>query len=44
VRTAGHDGLRFEGNVLVHEGVGAGASAKDLRDERLNRLVDGPTE
>jgi hypothetical protein len=31
-------GLRWEGNVLVHEGLGAGASVAELRQERLNRL------
>lgn len=34
-------GLRWEGNVLVHQGVGVGASVTDLRDERLNRLGEG---
>jgi hypothetical protein len=34
-------GLRWEGNVLVHQGVGAGASVAELRDERLNRLGEG---
>ena len=34
-------GLRWEGNVLVHQGVGANASVADLRDERLNRLAEG---
>ncbi len=31
-------GLRWEGNVLVHEGVGFGRSVADLRDERLDHL------
>jgi len=34
-------GLRWEGNVLVHQGVGASASVAELRDERLNRLDEG---
>lgn len=31
-------GLRWRGNVLVHEGVGASASVGELRDARLDRL------
>ena len=31
-------GLHWEGNVLVHQGVGAEPSVAELRDERLNRL------
>jgi hypothetical protein len=34
-------GLRWEGNVLVHGGVGAGPSVDELRDERLSRLAEG---
>jgi hypothetical protein len=34
-------GLRWEGNVLVHRGNGAGPSVAELRDERLNRLGEG---
>jgi hypothetical protein len=37
-------GLRWEGNVLVHQGVGAGPSIAELRDERLNRLGEGRLE
>jgi AbrB family looped-hinge helix DNA binding protein len=37
-------GLRWEGNVLVHQGVGPGPSVMDLRDERLNRLGEGRSE
>lgn len=33
--------LRWEGNVLVHQGVGAGPLVSELRDERLNRLAEG---
>jgi hypothetical protein len=33
--------LGWEGNVLVHQGVGAGPSVAELRDERLNRLGEG---
>lgn len=33
-------GLRWEGNVLVHQGVGAGPSVAEVRDERLDRLGD----
>ncbi|HEV3386133.1 MAG TPA: AbrB/MazE/SpoVT family DNA-binding domain-containing protein [Gemmata sp.] len=31
-------GLRWEGNVLVHQGIGADTSVQELRDEFLNRL------
>jgi len=34
-------GLRWEGNVLVHQGVGAGPSVAELRDDRLHRLGQG---
>jgi AbrB family looped-hinge helix DNA binding protein len=34
-------GLRWEGNVLVHQGVGVGPSLRELREERLNRLAEG---
>jgi hypothetical protein len=34
-------GLHWEANVLVHQGVGVGASVAELRDERLNRLGEG---
>jgi hypothetical protein len=34
-------GLHWEGNVLVHQGVGAGPSVAELRDERLTRLGKG---
>ena len=34
-------GLRWEGNVLVHQGVGAAPSVAELREERLNRLAEG---
>ncbi|MCI0378546.1 MAG: hypothetical protein L0215_13135 [Gemmataceae bacterium] len=34
-------GLRWEGNVLVHQGLGAGPSAAELRNERLDRLGEG---
>ena len=37
----GDGGLRWEGKVLVHEGVGAGPSVAELRDERLDRLGGG---
>ena len=37
-------GLRWEGNVLVHEGVGAAPSIPEMRDERLNRLGGGGPE
>ena len=35
------DALRWEGNVLVHQGIGAGALVAELREERLNRLGQG---
>jgi hypothetical protein len=31
-------GLRWAGNVLVHQGVGAAPSLAETRDERLNHL------
>ena len=34
-------GLRWEGNVLVHHGEGAGPPVAELREERLNRLAEG---
>jgi hypothetical protein len=34
-------GLCWEGNVLVHQGFGASPTLNELRDERLNRLVEG---
>jgi hypothetical protein len=34
------DGLRWEGNVLVHQGRGAAPSVVELREERLNRLAE----
>ncbi len=34
-------GLLWEGNVLVHQGVGAGSSAAELRNDRLDRLAEG---
>lgn len=34
-------GMRWEGNVLVHQGAGAGPTVADLRDERLGRLAEG---
>jgi hypothetical protein len=34
-------GLRWDGNVLVHQGVGTGPSVAALREERLNRLAEG---
>ena len=37
----GGAGLRWEGNVLVHRGVGAGPSVAELRDERLSHLAEG---
>jgi hypothetical protein len=37
-------GLCWQGNVLVHEGVGACPSVTELRDERLNRLSEGRAE
>lgn len=33
-------GLRWEGNVLVHQGAGGDPSLADLRDERLDRLTE----
>ena len=37
----GAPGLRWQGNVLVHQGVGTDPSAADLRDERLSQLAEG---
>lgn len=34
-------GLRWAGNVLVHQGVSGNSSVTELRDERLNRLSEG---
>lgn len=34
-------GLRWEGNVLVHQGVGVGPSVSELRDEHFARLGEG---
>ena len=34
-------GLRWEANVLVHRGIGAGPSVAELRDERLSHLAEG---
>jgi AbrB family looped-hinge helix DNA binding protein len=34
-------GLSWEGNVLVHQGVGTTPSAAELQNERLNRLNGG---
>ena len=36
--------LRWQGNVLVHDGVGTGPSVAELRDERLTRLGEGRPE
>jgi hypothetical protein len=33
--------LRWQGNVLVHQGVGIGPSFAELRDERLTHLGGG---
>jgi AbrB family looped-hinge helix DNA binding protein len=33
--------LRWEGNVLVHQGVSADPSIAELRDERRNRIGEG---
>lgn len=37
-------GLRWQGNVLVHQGVGTDPSVAELRDERLRRLGEGRAE
>jgi hypothetical protein len=37
----GGTGLGWEGNVLVHQGVGADATARELREERLRHLGEG---
>lgn len=34
-------GLRWQGNVLVHQGVGTDPAVADLRDDRLNHLAGG---
>ena len=34
-------GLRWQGNVLVHQGAGIDQSVGDSRDERLSRLTEG---
>ena len=34
-------GLRWQGNVLVHQGVGTDPSVAALRDERLSHLAGG---
>ena len=34
-------GLRWQGNVLVHQGVGTDPSAAELREERLGHLAGG---
>jgi hypothetical protein len=34
-------GLRWESNVLVHQGVGVGPSVAEMREDRLNRLSEG---
>lgn len=34
-------GLRWQGNVLVHQGVGTDPAVADLRDERLSHLAGG---
>jgi hypothetical protein len=39
--SAASAGLRWEGNVLVHQGVGAIPSVVEMRDERLRRLAEG---
>jgi len=36
--------LRWQGNVLVHDGVGTGPSVAGLREERLARLGEGRPE
>jgi hypothetical protein len=36
-------GLGWEGNVLVHQGVGAGLSVAEVRAERSHRLDEGAT-
>lgn len=38
---AGSAGLHWEGNVLVHQGVGTEPPVSELRDERLKRLAEG---
>ena len=37
----GAPGLRWQGNVLVHEGVGTDPSVADSRNERLSHLAEG---
>jgi hypothetical protein len=34
-------GLRWQGNVLVHQGAGSVPPIVDSRDERLGRLAEG---
>ena len=34
-------GLRWQGNVLVHQGVGTNPSVAELRDQRLSHLAGG---
>ena len=34
-------GLRWQGNVLVHQGVGTDPAVADVRDERLSHLAGG---
>lgn len=34
-------GLRWQGNVLMHQGVGTDQSVAELRDERLSHLAEG---
>jgi hypothetical protein len=36
-----HSGLRWEGNVLVHQGIGTSPLVSELRDERLDQLGAG---
>ncbi len=38
----GETGLRWQGNVLVHQGLGTDLGIWDLRDERLTHLAGGP--
>lgn len=37
---AGGGDLRWEGNVLVHHGVGTGLSADEMRTERLDQFSE----
>jgi len=34
-------GLGWEGNVLVHQGIGIGPSVAELREERFSRVGEG---